>query len=85
MRFVMLLIGTFLLTTAFAAAEERKAPFDKGLKKGRLQSQVKTFNAVGPRKTCEGGCPTPLYKWPCKDSESCGINCAANPPYGYCY
>ena len=85
MRMSMLMVGIFFMTTSLATAE-RRVEFDKGLKKGSLLERVNTYKGIKPlTKTCEGGCPSPLTRWPCNDNERCGINCAARPPYGYCY
>jgi hypothetical protein len=86
MRRALLVLGIIFVVASSASGEERKVPFRKGLKAGVKLMSITTYKGVRPQtKTCEGGCPTPLYRWPCNDNESCGINCAAHPPYGYCY
>jgi hypothetical protein len=87
MRKIVLIGMTFLLSTSFAKADERKVDFEKtGGQKGALTQRILTYKGVKPlTKICEGGCPTPLYRWTCNDNDSCGLNCAAKPPYAYCY
>lgn len=87
MRTFILLGAAFFISTSFANADERKVDFEKMIgPRGTLTQRIMTYKGATPStKTCEGGCPSPQYKWTCKDNESCGINCAEKPASGYCY
>jgi hypothetical protein len=84
------LLIAFASTTSAFAKERRVAftPVPQSLL-GKNISIVKTYRGRGVHtKTiyCSGHCGGDGGgSWQCNDGEHCGINCAANPPYGYCY
>lgn len=90
MRCSFLAVGLLLLVLSGvqAGAEARKVPFSpRPHHLGERLSTVTSYKGVKPNNVqCGGHCDSkPDSYWTCDDGESCGINCAANPPYGYCY
>ena len=80
----------FLIYSNLMALGAEKKPFTPLSKdQGNRISTVNEYKSKGASPStlyCSGSCGGgPTYHWQCGDNEHCGINCAAKPPYAYCY
>jgi hypothetical protein len=90
-RSTLFIAWLFVAASMVQAIAETRVDFTKKPAHfGPKISQITTYAGGKGAKPqtlyCSGSCSGgPTYSWQCGDNDHCGLNCAARPPYAYCY